>query len=320
MDTRNQEKIPLVSIGVPVFNGEDQLGDALDALLKQDYENIEIIISDNCSSDRTPEIMKAYAANHGFIRTSRNASNIGIHDNFVKLLELARGKYFMWAAVDDYWAPTFVSAMVDALENEARAGVAMCAFDRLLPDGTRFDRIRFQGTADPNRKGFLGMALGLTSALKYNVYIYGLFRTSLLRSTIDQFMPIPAGERWFLAQFSLAYRLRYVDQVLHRRTVHELPYQDRYPEDEFARGKIRMGKNTFNFSGIPHLFRAVKQSRVVPWHRKMYLPLLLASLFFRKFLKGARKGTKNVLRAYLPERLKGWLRAFRRSAPKGNKA
>ena len=107
---------PLVSIGVPVYNGEAGLARALDSLLNQDYANLEIIISDNGSTDATPLISQAYAARDSRVRVYRSASNMGMSWNFNRVFELAHGKYFMWAAHDDDRDPSFVSACVARLE------------------------------------------------------------------------------------------------------------------------------------------------------------------------------------------------------------
>ena len=89
----------------------------------------------------------------------------------------------------------------------------MCAVDRIREDGTLFDTIRFPGRENPNSKSFLGMTLGLDTPPKYNLFIYGLFRTRLIKSAL----PIPlivSGDRWFLSQFALAARFRYIDDAV----------------------------------------------------------------------------------------------------------
>ena len=94
---------PLVSIGMPVYNGERFIRQALDSLLAQDCENFELIISDNASADGTQEICLEYAAQDGRIRYYRNENNLGALANFNRVLGLAQGPYFMWAAHDDVW-------------------------------------------------------------------------------------------------------------------------------------------------------------------------------------------------------------------------
>jgi glycosyltransferase involved in cell wall biosynthesis len=115
---------PLVSIGVPAYNGERYIRQTLDSLLAQDYENFELIISDNVSTDRTAEICQEYLAKDGRVQYYRNETNLGSVKNFNRLFELSSGKYFMWAADHDLWHPTFISNCVSALEEEPEVVLA----------------------------------------------------------------------------------------------------------------------------------------------------------------------------------------------------
>ncbi|RTE07919.1 glycosyltransferase [Paenibacillus whitsoniae] len=126
------ENEPLVSIGLPVYNGEKYLQSALESLLSQDYRNIEIIISDNGSEDSTEDICKSFLYGDSRIHYYRNDTNIGGIQNFKKVLELSSGEYFMWAAHDDLREPQFVRDCVKQLENNPTA--VMCMSDVLLID------------------------------------------------------------------------------------------------------------------------------------------------------------------------------------------
>ena len=84
---------PLVSIGLPVFNGEKSLSNALNSLLKQDYANLEIIISDNGSTDRTSQICKDFMQKDSRIKYYRSSENRGSNWNFNRVFELSSGKY-----------------------------------------------------------------------------------------------------------------------------------------------------------------------------------------------------------------------------------
>ena len=112
---------PLVSIGMPVFNGEKSLAQALDALLEQDYSNLEVIISDNGSTDRTPMICQEFLKKDSRIKYYRSSENLGSNWNFNRVFDLSSGKYFMWAAHDDLRELSFVRACVEMLEQSAEA-------------------------------------------------------------------------------------------------------------------------------------------------------------------------------------------------------
>ena len=107
---------PKVSIGLPVYNGEKYLALALDSVLKQDFADFELIISDNASTDGTAEICKAYAARDPRIRYYRNEVNIGSAPNYEKVFRLARGEFFKWHAHDDLLLPGFLSRCFEVID------------------------------------------------------------------------------------------------------------------------------------------------------------------------------------------------------------
>ncbi len=116
---------PKVTIGLPVRNGERFLEATLDSLLAQTLQDFELLISDNASTDRTPEMCRAYAARDGRVRYVRAEENRGAAWNYRRVFSLARGEYFKWCADDDPCAPRLLEACVGALE---RAPEAVLAF------------------------------------------------------------------------------------------------------------------------------------------------------------------------------------------------
>jgi glycosyltransferase involved in cell wall biosynthesis len=107
---------PTVSVGMPVYNGERYLQSALDSLLAQTYEDFEILISDNASSDATQEISRAAVARDSRVRYVRNDENRGVGFNFSRVVRDTTGPYFKWAAADDVVAPTFLERCVKVLD------------------------------------------------------------------------------------------------------------------------------------------------------------------------------------------------------------
>lgn len=110
------DKRPLVSIGLPVYNGENFLSQALGSILSQTYSDFELIVSDNGSTDRTRDICQEHAARDKRVRYVRSETNRGAAWNFNYVFELSVGKYFKWAAHDDICAPQLLDRCVKALE------------------------------------------------------------------------------------------------------------------------------------------------------------------------------------------------------------
>jgi glycosyltransferase involved in cell wall biosynthesis len=243
---------PLVSIGMPVYNSEQHICRALNSLLAQNYHNFELIISDNASTDHTLQLINEYAARDKRVRLSSNLHNLGVINNFIKVLTMAQGKYFMWAAADDFWEPEFVATLVDELEKNPGAGVALCAVRREYPDGQLKDIIKYKGKNNPNNFSNSQIALNLLSPnkrirlLKFNLFIYGVFRLE----AINELLPIAKdmfkfGERAFLSPIALSYRFRYVDKTLFVKTVYKRQYKERDPEEKVI--KYRKGMKSYKY-------------------------------------------------------------------------
>lgn len=115
---------PRVTVGVPVFNGEPFLAEALESLLNQTFLDLEIVISDNASTDRTEEICRAYAVRDPRIRYHRSDTNRGAAWNHNRVFELARGEFFKWNSADDLCAPEFLARCVAELDQDTSAVMA----------------------------------------------------------------------------------------------------------------------------------------------------------------------------------------------------
>jgi len=127
--------IPLVSIGCPVYNGANHIGSLFECLLGQTYGNIEIIISDNQSTDGTLDICEAYAQQDARIRIFRSSRNKGVLWNLENSFALSSGKYFMWACVGDEWRKEFVSVCVRALIDDETLVLSGCAVHLVSESG-----------------------------------------------------------------------------------------------------------------------------------------------------------------------------------------
>jgi glycosyltransferase involved in cell wall biosynthesis len=114
---------------MPVYNAERLLPKALDCLLAQTHREFELLISDNASTDGTPDIGRSYAARDPRIRYVRHTENHGPAWNFAYVLEHSRHPYFMWAAHDDLWEPPFAAELLALLEKRGDAVLASCLYD-----------------------------------------------------------------------------------------------------------------------------------------------------------------------------------------------
>jgi len=107
---------PRLSVGLPVYNGESYLAESLEALLGQTFDNFELIISDNASTDGTAVICRRYEKQDSRIRYVRQQRNIGCALNHNYVVQQARGELFKWASHDDLYARDLLKRCVDALD------------------------------------------------------------------------------------------------------------------------------------------------------------------------------------------------------------
>ncbi|MEC4888448.1 MAG: glycosyltransferase [Nitrospira sp.] len=121
--TGGSSTAPLVSIIVPVFNGEDYLRESLDSILAQTYPRIEIVVLDDASTDRTPEIIASYGDR---VRYRRIPENRGQYVNDNEAIAAAHGEYIAIYHADDVYDPCIVEKEVAALERYPEAGAAFC--------------------------------------------------------------------------------------------------------------------------------------------------------------------------------------------------
>lgn len=131
---------PLVSIGMPLFNEARFVKESLLSIMGQTYPNIEIIVSDNGSTDETINICGEILSERGNAIINRFEANKGATENFRFVLQKARGKYFMWASGHDLWAPDYVRETVALLESEPSSVLAFGSSTWIDEEGRAFGK------------------------------------------------------------------------------------------------------------------------------------------------------------------------------------
>lgn len=174
------DSLPLVSIGVPVYNGADDLPYAVESLLAQSYSNLEIIISDNASTDRTQQIALELAARDRRVRYHRLERNIGASGNFDQLRNLATGEYFMWNGADDIRPPNAIKLLVQALMKNPQAVMAHGPIIAKLGELEK----HITNEMDLSNAGSSQRVRVLTARMQHIAMEYGLCRLTTLRGTV----------------------------------------------------------------------------------------------------------------------------------------
>jgi glycosyltransferase involved in cell wall biosynthesis len=205
---------PLVSIGVPVYNGERFLAQALDSLLGQTLQDFELIISDNASTDGTADICSDYAARDRRIRYIRQGSNIGGARNWNFVALEARGRYFKWASADDFCDLRMLEKCVAVLN--ADPSIVLCHGRTCIVDEETGERRPFAhdySALDPRPSERFRTVL---RSVVLNNAQQGVIRLDVLRRTgLDR--PYPHGDLVLMAELALHGRFLLLPDVLFYR-------------------------------------------------------------------------------------------------------
>lgn len=140
-------------IGMPVWNSERFLEKSIDSIRTQSFTDWEMLISDNCSSDKTEEISKSYCEKDSRITYIKQEKNIGGEKNFKFLLDQAKTPYFMWAS-DDLWDKDFIKICLSKLEADPEIGLSFCnivnidPYDRIIREYPSFEKFESKNKYD----------------------------------------------------------------------------------------------------------------------------------------------------------------------------
>ncbi len=218
----SEDAQPLVSIGLPVYNGENFLAKAIDSVLGQTLRDVEIIICDNFSTDRTQEICEDYARRDGRIRYFRNERNLGAGPNYDLAFHRSRGTFFKWLAHDDAVAPTFLEKATACLKQNPDA--VLC-YTGVTEIGPKDDIIRVYANDLPGVDAarpsvrLAGMILYRHQAEPF----FGLFRREALVGS-DLHGLYSGSDRVLLAEMALRGRCIAIPEPLFFHREHDNRY------------------------------------------------------------------------------------------------
>ncbi len=214
LDLNSKEQIrPLVTIGVPTYNRPEGLEKTISFLLKQEYDNIEIKISDNCSTNiRVKEILEKYALEDKRVTYTIQKTNIQIEPNFNYVYTGATGKYFMWLADDDSFENDYISSCVDFLEKNT--DYLLCSGGCKYLKGGNVSYLEIDKSLESNSP--------LKRMFRYLYYVNknGLFY-GVYRNNIKFVKPIEKhiGADWcHLARIALLGKVKVLDHIVNVRS------------------------------------------------------------------------------------------------------
>ena len=301
-------RLPLVSVGVPTFNGAGTLERALTSVLSQDYPELEVVISDNASTDETEAVCRQFASRDPRVRYLRKPTNCGPTENFMEVLRQARGKYFMWLGDDDWLAdPSYVSKCTSFLVANPDYSLA-CGVARYFRKGVFLMeglRIELSQESPADR------LMGYYATIEDNGTFYGVMRREqMLRIGMK---PVIANDWFFIAAVAFLGKV----MTLAGTSVHR---EDNTPERTYEgiaaenRQAAIRGRYPFLFIGLSILYEVGWASPVYGWlprTKRLALGLRCQAIVLRRHVwPGARARLRAIARRLSP----AWMWAALRSA------
>ncbi|MCR3906940.1 MAG: glycosyltransferase [Tenericutes bacterium] len=219
-----KERSPRISIGLPVYNGENYLKETLESILSQKFSDFELIISDSASTDRTPEICREYAQKDKRIHYFRSKEKHGAAWNYNNVFKLSSGFYFKWATHDDLHHPEHLLKCAQVLDRDPSVVLCCSKICNIDAQGNKIGvydyRAYFDSTKPEERFREVLRKKPVFS-------LYGVIRKEALKKS--QLLASHIGSDWtLLAELSLAGRFFEIPEFLFFRRTHNQAYTNKY--------------------------------------------------------------------------------------------
>lgn len=255
----------MISVAMATYNGERFIKEQIDSILKQTFSDFELVICDDCSSDRTVQIIKEFQAVDKRVALYENEQNLGFKKNFEKAISLCRGEYIATSDQDDIWESNHLSVLYDLCKD-----AAMSCGDALLVDENNVSQkmtlrqsMSVDIDSDSPHKLFSILNHGNMYAGSVCMYKRNLFEKAL---------PIPKEiklhDSWFSACAACVDEIKYTDEILTRHRIHGNNESGQYNPNWIYRMKINLG-NHFETDRLCYCDELIKRySTILPLQTK----------------------------------------------------
>ncbi|MEP7165050.1 MAG: glycosyltransferase family 2 protein [Ferruginibacter sp.] len=278
---------PLVTIGLPTYNRPAGLKRCLGHILLQTYSNLEIIISDNCSTDpAVQQVIQEYAAKDNRITATRQEFNIGLEENFNFVFSRSSADYFIWMSDDDHFDDNYITECMKLLINNPDH--VLCSGIAKYYSGEQF--LFTEKMFLLNQQKAFSRVYKYFSRVGKNGNFYGLFRKRILT---EKPIGLHVGCDWsFMAKLAILGKLAYVDSTSYHRSADGNSGTKKKMIRKFGFNKLQaiffetysaylISSNIFNDSAVNHRFNFLE--------RKAIVTIIFFQINYRLFLKFVRK-------------------------------
>ena len=255
-----------LGIGLPVYNGDNFLEEALESVLAQTFRDFDLVISDNASTDRTESICQAFAERDPRVKYYRNERNTGAAPNFNRVFELSDNEYFKWIAHDDVHEPGFLEKCIQVLDCDPSVVLAYTRAISIDEEGTRLREWGGNPELDSGKPHVRFRASLLPPSDPIPLQIFGVIRSAVLRKTTLQ-AGFAGCDRALLAELTLHGRFHEVPEALfllrdHRERAGHILSRNPYMARSFWMGKQDSDLDMPSWVNVSAYYRALGRTRL----------------------------------------------------------
>ena len=246
---RIAEEQPLVSVGIPTYSRPEELKRTLECITGQSYQNLEIIVSDNCSPDeQVQKVAREFALKDPRIKYHLQNKNIGAVQNFKFVFQQATGKYFMWVADDDDWDEKFIETGIQTLLADTSYQAWFCSVDKIDNQGRTIlsppSLCYFSST--PNKRTDIVKYLRAPRIMMKDCITYSIFERDALLNIADFLFNNPCGGCCeFRTAFLTRYNIAISSDILFHKRISSKSLQKMISEDTALTRYSHRGKNLY---------------------------------------------------------------------------
>ncbi len=277
--------MPKITIGLMVYNEEKNLDEAIKSIYEQNFDDMEILIGNNASTDNSAHIIEKYAKEDSRIIHINRENNIGALQNWNDLVDRAKGEYFIMAGGHDKWTPNYLKKLCGELDNNKKSVLTYAKTIWIDKDGDKIDKATT--FIDTSGLSYIGKFVSLMFSNQH--YVMGLVRTKSIRETRKQLEIIGSGEIFLQELAQLGDFVFVENERWYRREVRAVETKsnqlDRYARILFSKKFTR-----YRFYFLPHLqmmlvyFWLPFIMKNLNWKRRILLtstyPLIFIKLIF----------------------------------------
>lgn len=295
-----------MSIGIPTYNRSDLVQRAVDSALAQDHPAVEVVVSDDASTDGTEALLRGLAEQEPRLRYLRQARNVGHAPNFQAVLDAAAGEYFMWLSDDDWLDPSYVSRCLAVLA-ERPDHTLVCGVARYHSNGRHVVDERPTNLLSSRPAG---RVLSYLARVNVNGALYGVARRDELRRVA--FQDVVGGDWLLVAGLAARGRVRTVPTVHIHRSMDGLSSDPRELAESFGMGGLLARRHHFAVAArfAREILRSPVYAGLAPRQRAIAAALAMAVIVLRFPVHAAvRRLLQRLGLGALEDRAIAWVRS-----------